>query len=256
MPGRLKDKVALITGTGGGQGRAAALLFAREGAKVVGCGRNVKNAEETVEMVRAAGGEMVSAQPVDLSDNKQVKEWVDFAVKTYGRIDILYNNASACKFVPIEKMSFEDWSYTIRNELDLIYSACHYAWPYLKVNGGVIINTSSVAGMLGNAGSYTSAHSATKGGVIAMTRQLAAEGGPHGIRANVLSPGIIVTPGTKAHLQNPEINKSLMKPILLGRFGEAEEMAKVALFLASDDSSYVTGANIMADGGVTAAMAH
>ncbi|MEJ2739080.1 MAG: SDR family NAD(P)-dependent oxidoreductase, partial [Dehalococcoidia bacterium] len=150
MAGRLEDKVALITGTGGGQGRAAALRFATEGAVVVGCDWNKEGAEETVELVKKAGGEMVSMQPVDLGDGTQVKQWIDFALKTCGHMDILYNNASAPKFAPVEQMTEEEWRFTMRNELDLIYFACHYAWPYLKESGkGVIINTASTAGIIG-----------------------------------------------------------------------------------------------------------
>ena len=152
MSGRLEGKVASITGTGGGQGRAAVVLFAKEGTKVVGCDLKVEGAKETVEMAKAAGGEMVSMQPLDLSDGKQVKKWIDFAIDTYGHFDILYNNAATGRFAPIEQMTEEDWHYTVRNELDLVYHACHYAWPYLKDNGGgVILNTASIAGIVGNA---------------------------------------------------------------------------------------------------------
>jgi meso-butanediol dehydrogenase/(S,S)-butanediol dehydrogenase/diacetyl reductase len=151
MVGRLEGKVALITGTGGGQGRAAAVLFAKEGAKVVGCDLKVDGAKQTVEMAKAAGGEMVSIQPVDLSDGNQVKKWIDFAIKTYGHFEILYNNAASGKFASIDEMTEEDWHFTMRNELDLIYFACHYAWPYLKASGnGVILNTASIAGMVGS----------------------------------------------------------------------------------------------------------
>ncbi len=255
MAGRLQGKVALITGTGGGQGRAGALLFAREGARVVGCDLKVEGAEETVEMVKASGGEMVSLQPVDLGDTNQVKRWINFAIKTYGRVDVLYNNASSPKFAPIEQMTEEEWHYTLRNELDLIYLACHWAWPHLKASGkGVIINVSSMSGMVGHPvnlhGNF--AHAATKGGVIAITKQLAIEGAPYGIRANTISPGLIASPATEDIQQDPELKKDWLRMIPLNRLGEVEEIANVAVFLASDESSYVTGANIVADGGFTA----
>jgi meso-butanediol dehydrogenase/(S,S)-butanediol dehydrogenase/diacetyl reductase len=255
MAGRLEGKVALITGTSSGQGRSAALLFAKEGARVVGCGRNVENAKETVEMVKAAGVEMVSMQPVDLSDEKQVKRWIDFAVKTYGRIDILLNNAASVKFAPFEQLTTEDWHFTMRNELDIIYYACHYAWPYLKASGnGVIINTASVAGMMGVPGDISGnfAHATGKGGVIAVTRQLAIEGAPFGIRANVISPGLILTPATEGLLEQPKYMNAWLEWTPLHRLGKPEEVAAVALFLASDESSYVTGVNIAVDGGLTA----
>ena len=209
MIGRLEGRVALITGTGGGQGRAAALLFAKEGARVVGCDLKVESAKDTTEMARDANGEMVSLQPIDLGDGNQVKSWIDFAIKNYGRIDILYNNASAPKFAPIEKMNEEEWRFTIRNELDLIYWTCHYAWPHLKLRGGaVIINIASAAGIVGRVASGSFAHSATKGGIIALTRQLAIEGAPYNIRANVISPGTIISPATEPILQDPEYKET------------------------------------------------
>jgi len=255
MAGRLDGKEALITGTGGGQGRAAALLFAKEGAKVVGCDLKVDGAKETAKIVKATGGEMVSSQPVDLGDGDQVKKWIDFAIQSYGKFDILYNNASAPKFAPIDQMTAEEWHFTIRNELDLVYWACHYAWPHLKASGnGVIINTASVAGMIGLAGEIIGnfAHAATKGGVIGLTKQLTIEGAPHNIRANIISPGVIVTPATEPLLQNPQFKETFTNMVPLKRLGKAEEIASVALFLASDESSYITGANIVVDGGLTA----
>ena len=219
----------------------------------MGCDLKVEGAKETVRMVRDAGGKMVSLQPVDLGDGDQVKRWIDFTIKTYGRIDILYNNASSPKFAPIEQMTEEAWRFTIRNELDLIYLACHYAWPYLRSSGkGVIINIASTAGIVGRALGDGFAHCATKGGVIALTRQLAVEGAPHNIRANSISPGIVDTPATKSELPDFEYNETMLKLVPLHRLGKAEEIANVALFLASDESSYVTGANIIVDGGLTA----
>lgn len=254
MTGKLDGKVAFITGTGGGQGRAAAILFAKEGARIIGCDVKVEGAKETVNMVRAAGGEMVSLEPLDLGDGKQVQQWIDFGIKTFGRMDILYNNASAPKFAPIDKLTEEEWHFTVRNELDLIYHACHYAWPYLKSAGkGVIVNTASMSGLVGHSAEILPnfAHAATKGGVIALTRQLAVEGAPHNIRANSISPGVIISPGTEPLLKNPAYLAGWLPIIPMKRLGEVEEIASVALFLASDDSSYVTGANIVADGGLT-----
>ena len=255
MTRRLEGKVALITGTGGGQGRAAALLFAKEGAYVVGCDWNVNGAEETKKMVDDMGGVMVSMQPLDLGSGDQMKQWLDFAIATYKHIDILYNNASSPKFAPIEQMTEEEWRFTMRNELDLVYWACHCTWPYLKDNGNsTIINTASTAGIVGfDPGLFGNfAHSAAKGGVIALTRQLAIEGAPYGIRANSISPGIIMVPATEPLFQNSEFKEAMLHLVPLHRIGKAEEIANVALFLASDESSYVTGANIVVDGGLTA----
>ncbi|MFC1923994.1 SDR family NAD(P)-dependent oxidoreductase [Chloroflexota bacterium] len=252
MSGRLADKVALITGTGGGQGREAARLFVREGAKVVGCDLKVEGAKETTEMVRADGGEMVSLQPLDLADGDEMKRWIDFAVDTYGGFDILYNNASAPKIAPIEQMTWDEWHFTIRNELDLIYWACHYAFPHLKTRGGVIINTASIAGLTGQKLLGNFAHGAAKGAIIALTKQLAIEGAPYGIRANVISPGVIATPATEPLIQIPELYRAILEAIPMRRVGRPEEVATVALFLASDESSFITGANIVVDGGATA----
>jgi NAD(P)-dependent dehydrogenase (short-subunit alcohol dehydrogenase family) len=253
MSGRLEGKVALISGTSSGQGREEAQLFAREGAKIVGSGfTKIEAAKETVEMVKASGGEMVSLQPVDLTDGDQVKRWIDFAVETYGGFDILCNNASNAKFAPIEQMTWEEWHFTIRNELDLIYWACHYAFPHLKARGGgTIINTASVSGLVGGLfGSF--AHAASKGGVIALTKQLAIEGARHGIRAVCITPGVIETPATELMLQNPKYKEAIERQTPLRRVGRPEEIAAVALFLASDEASFITGANIVVDGGITA----
>lgn len=252
MSGRLEGKVALITGTGGGQGREAAKLFACEGAKVVGCDLKVEGAEATVEMVCSEGGDMVSLQPIDLADGQQTKQWIDFAVQRYGGFDILYNNASSPKFAPLDQMTWEEWSYTIRNELDLVYWTCHYVFGHFKARGGgVIINTASVAGLVGSPiGNF--AHGATKGGIIGLTKQLAVEGAPFGIRANAISPGVIETPATEIFLGDPNFSKKLINAIPLHRVGQPEEIATVALFLASSEASYITGANIVVDGGLTA----
>ena len=254
MSGRLDDKVALITGTGGGQGRAAALLFSQEGATVIGCDLNEKGALETAEMVKASGKEMLSMQPVDLGDGDNVRQWIDFAMKNCGRIDILYNNASAPKFAPVGEMTWDEWQFTVRNELDLIYWTCHHAWPHLKQSSnGVIVNIASIAGIVATDVELSPnfAHSATKGGVIAITRQLALEGAAYGIRANVISPGVIVSPATEAAFQNDDLRNTLLQMVPLRRLGTVDDVAKVALFLASYDSSYITGVNIVVDGGYT-----
>ncbi len=252
MSGRLNGKVALITGTGGLQGREAARLFASEGAKVVGCDLKTESAEKTLGMVNAEGGEMVSLQPVDLGDGEQVERWMEFAVETYGGFDILYNNASSPKFAPIEEMTWEEWQFTIRNELDLIYWCCHYAVPHLKKRGGgVIINTASVNAHIGTPGIGDSAHCAAKGGVVSLTRQLAVELARYGIRANTISPGLIETEALAVLDESPKFRDNVIRAIPLRRAGLPQEIAPVALFLASDEASYITGANIMADGGLT-----
>jgi meso-butanediol dehydrogenase/(S,S)-butanediol dehydrogenase/diacetyl reductase len=254
MSDRLAGKVALITGTAGGQGRAAAQLFAAEGAIVVGCDVKEDDAHETVRLVKDAGGTMISTAPVDLGDPEQATQWINEAAAAYGGFDILYNNASAARFGSIATMSNEDWRFTIRNELDLIFYACRAAWPVLVARGGgSIINTGSTCGVSGVSqvpGSL--AHAATKGAVIALTRELALEGGPHGIRANSLSPGIVASPSTAPYLEVASNRDAHLAASMIRRIGEPEDIATAALFLASDESSWVTGANLMVDGGYSA----
>jgi meso-butanediol dehydrogenase/(S,S)-butanediol dehydrogenase/diacetyl reductase len=250
MTGRLENKVTLITGTARGMGRAAALLFVKEGAKVIGCDVDAEGSKETVRMVRAAGGEMISREPVDLSNANQVTQLMNLIEDKYGRLDVLYNNASHPHFVPLAEMPWEDWEYTIKNELHLVFIVVKAAIPLMiKHGGGSIINVSSVSAIRGEANQGNFAHAAAKGGVLCLTSQLALELAPHGIRANVILPGLIRTPATKSIMENPEKSKRWLRQILLGRWGEAEDIAKAALFLASDDASYITGAQLIVDGG-------
>ncbi|MBO9604127.1 MAG: SDR family oxidoreductase [Novosphingobium sp.] len=250
--GRLSGKVALITGTAGGQGRAAALAFAREGAKVVGCDMKAEAAEKTVELVRAEGGEMTSMAPVDLSDERQATDWVNQAAEVYGGVDVLYNNAALGRIGPLMGMSTDAWHFTLRHELDVIFFVTRAAWPHLVARGGgSIINTGSIIGGRGS-DMPMAAHGTGKAGVIGLTRHMALEGGPSGIRANCISPGLIATEMFEQLMKDP--NDNLHKQIRtspLGRVGLAEDVAPLAVFLASDESSYITGANIPVDGGQT-----
>lgn len=253
MTGRLSGKIALISGTGGGQGRAAALRFAAEGAVVVGCDVCADSQEETIALVCAGGGQMSGARgKVDLATSAGADSWIAAALAQHGRIDILYNNASAARFAPIERMTDEDWHFTLRNELDIVFFPTRAAWPHLTRPGGVVINVGSTAGWAGSPGAGTLAHNATKGAVIAMTRQLALEGAPHGIRAVSLSPGFVRTPGTAAFLDNPDIRAKLTARIPLGRAGEPDEIVAAAVFIASDEASFLTGSDIVVDGGALA----
>jgi NAD(P)-dependent dehydrogenase (short-subunit alcohol dehydrogenase family) len=248
----LEGRIVLITGTGRGQGRAAALAFAAAGAMVVGCDLDAEAATETVELVAAAGGTMSGAEAVDLGDHRQAQAWVESAAAAHGAVDVLFNNASAARFGPIEEISIDDWKFTVRNELDLVFFTCKYAWPYLKERGGVIINTASVAGLVGFRWHGELAHVATKGGVIAMTRQLAAEGAPHGIRVVSISPGGIETPVTAEMYADPEIRGAILASQLVPRPGRPDDVVGLAVFLASDAAGFITGTNLVVDGGVTA----
>jgi len=250
--GRLEGKIALITGTGGEQGRAAALLFAREGAKVVGADVIESAAAETLNMVRDAGGEMVSMAPVDLSTEAGASRWVADAVAAFGGIDILYNNASAPRFGFLDSMPTDDWRFTMRNELDIVYFVTRAAWPHLLARGGgSIISTASIAAVRGCVVPQ-SAHGAAKAAVTSLMTSLVIEGAPHKIRANTISPGPIAHPLTQSALADPNHPMSkLVAKIPMGRVGRPEEVAYLALFLASDESSFITGANVVIDGGLT-----
>jgi NAD(P)-dependent dehydrogenase (short-subunit alcohol dehydrogenase family) len=247
---RLTEKVCIITGTGGSIGRAAALAFARHGAVVVGCDVNVESAQATVELVHAAGGKMVSLHPCRLSDPAACRSLVDLAVRSFGRIDVLFNNAAMAYFNWLEDISDEEWDRNRRDEVDLVFYLTRAAWPHLKASRGVLVNTASLNASLSFKTLGSLSHTTAKAGIIGMTRQLAMEGREHGIRANSISPGLIETTQTREQLKDPEWASYMLGKTLLGRLGRPQEVANVALFLASEESSYVTGVDIVVDGGM------
>jgi meso-butanediol dehydrogenase/(S,S)-butanediol dehydrogenase/diacetyl reductase len=249
--GRLEGKRALISGTGGGIGRAAAVLCAREGARVVGCDLDPETSAETVSLVRAEGGRMDAIAPVDLATEDGAGRWVREAVALAGGIDVLVNNASAIRFGPIDTLSFADWSFTIRHELDIVFLVTRAAWPHLVAGGGgSIVNVASITASRGAFFMPQNAHGAAKGGVLALTYQLVVEGGPHGIRVNAVSPAMTETPHTAPLLADPDgPAASIAARAPLGRWGQPEDVAHAIVFLASDESSHVSGANIPVDGG-------
>ncbi|MGW1886921.1 SDR family NAD(P)-dependent oxidoreductase [Streptomyces sp. NPDC001970] len=252
--GTLDGKVVLITGTAGGQGRVASLIFAREGAKVVGCDIQADANNETVELVRRAGGEMTGIAPVDLSDPEQARQVVEDAAAAYGGLDVVYNNAAYQRFGPMPDFSVDDWRVTITGELDIPFFVSKFAWPHLvRRGGGVIINVASMAGMIAGRVPPMLAHTAANAGVIGMTRQLALEGAPHGIRAVAISPGPVLTPASDRDLgDNQAARDAVTSKTLLKRFAQPEEVVELAAFLASDRAAYITGANYPVDGGSTA----
>lgn len=249
---RFDGRTCIVTGSGGSIGRATALRLASEGANVVGCDVVAEGAEETVRLVEEAGGTMISIHPCNLTEKAACERLVAAAVERFGAVDVLFNNGAMAYFAWIEEMSDETWYKTINEELDLVFLLTRAAWPELIRSKGCIVNTASLSAWAGIELLPGLAHSAAKGGVLSMTRQLAMEGRKHGIRANSVSPGTIETNQTRFILDDPEWCRIQLGRAMINRMGQPSEVASVVAFLASDDASYVTGADIAVDGGVRA----
>jgi meso-butanediol dehydrogenase / (S,S)-butanediol dehydrogenase / diacetyl reductase len=248
---RFRGQSVLISGTGGGLGRAAAIRFAKEGAQVFGSDLNTAANQETLELVSAEGGAL-QIDTVDVGDADQAIDWVESCAKRSGGIHVLVNNASAARFAPMSAMSVEDWHFTLRNELDTVFLPTRAAWAHLTKQGGAILNIASVAGHRGSRASGNSAHAATKGAVLALTRQWALEGAAHGVRALSVSPGFIRTPGTDFVMERPGMEAALTQAIPAGRAGQPNDIVSFLVFAASDEASYMTGTDVLIDGGMTA----
>jgi NAD(P)-dependent dehydrogenase (short-subunit alcohol dehydrogenase family) len=252
MGDRLKGKVAIVTGSGAGIGQGCALMFARQGARVVGCDIDAKAAESTVAIAHEEGLEFDSVHPCDLTIPADVERVVSLAVERHGGLDILVNAGAWGAFAPIEDMDYEmDWRKTLANEVDLVFLACKAAWPHLKARGGgSIINFASLNAWAALRNNWAIAHAAGKGAVLAMTRELASEGAPYSIRVNTISPGMVLTAATKPrHDNEPGFTESTLTWTLLKRLGQPEDIAWCAVYLASDESSWVTAADFSVDGG-------
>ncbi len=250
---RLKDKVALITGAGSGIGRAAAIRFAQEGARVVVADWNPTGGAEAVATIQVQGGQAVYVE-ADVSREEDVRRMVETAVNTYGALHILFNNAGIQVFGTVADTSEAAWHKVLDVNLKGVYLGCKYAIPQMiRQEGGSIINTSSVLGLVGDPD--LPAYCATKGGILAMTRSMAQAHGRQGIRVNSICPGDVETPLVIEyfdHQPDPaEARRKVAAEYALGRIARPEEVANVALFLASDESSFVTGTYIVVDGGLT-----
>lgn len=254
MSASLYGKVALITGGASGQGRAAALTFAAAGGRIAVADVNDVGANETVKLVEDCGGEALAIH-ADVSRRVDNESMVDATVERFGRLDVLYNNAAVQMSGHLLECTDDDWDTTMATNLDAVFWACRAAIPRMLDGGcGSIINTASVLGLIGSAG-YC-AYGAAKAGLVALTRQIAVEYGPV-VRANVIAPGSIDTPRFRKVADDMGIARDdflemLHRNIPLHRLGSADDVAGIALFLASDQSAYVTGAIIPADGGLAA----
>ena len=252
--GRLTDKVAIVTGAGSGIGRESALLFAREGARVAVAEVNDEAGRKVVEEIAGAGGEALFIH-ADVSIARDAEAMVDAAEKKWGKLDVLFNNAGIfpARDGSVLETDEETWDLVMRVNLKGVFFGCKFAIPaMLRASGGSIVNTASFVALVG-AATPQIAYTASKGGVLAMTREIAVEFARRGIRANALCPGPVDTPLLKELFSDPARRARRMVHIPPGRLAEAKEIAQAALFLASDESSYVNGATFTVDGGLTAA---
>jgi NAD(P)-dependent dehydrogenase (short-subunit alcohol dehydrogenase family) len=251
---RLKDKVALITGAGSGIGREAALLFAREGASVVVAEVADDAGRHTAADIEKAGGRAHFVH-ADVSRGDDVRAMVGEAERTYGRVNVLFNNAGVFPDADgsVLDTDEETWDFVLRVNLKGVFLGCKYGIPaLLRAGGGSIVNTASFVALMG-AATPQIAYTSSKGGVLALTREVAIEFARKGIRVNALCPGPVDTPLLQELFRDPERRKRRLVHIPMGRLARADEVAKAALFLASDESSYINGAAFTVDGGITAA---
>jgi len=250
---RLEDKVSVITGAGSGMGRVAALRFAAEGSRVIVADNHAEAAEETVRLIRAAGGKATAIR-VDVSIEGDAKAMIDIAIDRYGKLDVLYNNAG---IMPEDDHSVVDtpveaWDQVMAVNVRGVYLACKYAIPHMvERHSGSIINVSSFVALLG-CSVPQDAYTASKGAVLALTRSLAVQFAPQGVRTNAILPGPVETPLLMDWLLKDEAAKKLrLARNPTGRFGKADEVVALAVYLASDESAWTNGASLVIDGGIS-----
>jgi NAD(P)-dependent dehydrogenase (short-subunit alcohol dehydrogenase family) len=250
---RLKDKVAIISGAGSirpgmGNGKATAILFAREGAKVIAVDRNLEAAEETVKLIAGEGGEARAIQ-ADVIRESEVRKVVDATIAYYGKLDILFNNVGIGLGSTGLKVAEEEWDAVMNTNLKSILFMCKYAVPEMKkIGGGAIVNNASMAAFYGHP---IYAYATSKAGVVALTRSLAVGLAKDNIRVNCVAPGYIATPMVQ-HIMNEKRERNVEERVPMRRHGKAEEVAYAVLFLASDEASFITGQTICVDGGLSA----
>ncbi|MGA2973022.1 MAG: SDR family oxidoreductase [Candidatus Bathyarchaeia archaeon] len=250
---KLKGKVTIITGATSGIGTASAKLFAEEGATVIAVGRNQEKGKSLIEEVKAGNGKAVFIR-ADVSKSKDVQELVKTTVQQFGRIDVLYNNAGIDLVGTVPDTTEEQWDLVINTNLKGVFLTCKYVIPQMaKQGGGVIVNTASELGTVG--AREMAAYCASKGGIINLTKAMAIDCAPLNIRVNCLCPGPVETPMLERIFNaasNPaQLREAQVKGVILQRIGKPEEIARAALYLASEDSSYNTGNILIVDGGAT-----
>jgi len=246
---RLQNKVAIITGAGQGIGAVTACRMAEEGAKVVLAARRLNLLEEVVARIEAAGGTAMACS-CDVSDEEAVRQLVATTVQAYGKLDIVVNNAVLMVPGMLANHSTKAWHQNFRVSLDGAMFLMRESFTQLRANGGAVVNVASVCGLLGSVG--TAGYSAAKAGMIALSRNAAIEWGKQGVRVNTVVPGVFLTPPTLGLMPDAAAQEATAKSLPLGRIGDPVECANAILFLASDEASYITGAELVVDGGRTA----
>jgi len=244
---RLENKIAIITGGGSGIGLSCARLFCQEGAKVVIFGRRQNRLEDAVRKI----GEHVLAVPGDITRDEDIRRLVETTINTYGKIDILVNNAGIFTGSPLHEMKDDEWNTALDTNMTSVFKLTRKVLPHMiRRKSGSIVNISSILSLV--AVPNTAAYNVSKGALNQFSRSLAVEYGPSGIRCNAICPGLIATEMTKELMSDKDLMREWSKNYPIGRFGQPEDIAQACLFLASDESSFITGAVLPVDGGYTA----